>query len=79
VESIHRKAQHAGLNFPIAVDGDRKNWNAWSNTIWPAVYVIDKQGFVRYWWYGELNWQGTDGEKYLRRKIEELIAEKETG
>jgi hypothetical protein len=53
-----------------------KNWDAWSNTIWPAVYLIDKQGFVRYWWYGELNWDAAEGEKYMRQKITELIAEK---
>ena len=25
-------------------------------------YLIDKKGYVRYWWYGELKWQGNDGE-----------------
>ena len=66
----------SGLEFPIVVDSDKKNWDAWSNTIWPAVYLVDKRGFVRYWWYGELNWDGAEGEKYMRRKIAELIAEK---
>ena len=76
VDRIRSKARESGLEFPIAVDSDGKNWNAWSNTIWPAVYLIDKRGFVRYWWYGELNWQGTEGEAYMRDKIRELIAEK---
>ena len=44
--------------------------------MWPSVYLIDKRGAVRYWWYGELNWQGSQGEKYMREKIEELLAEK---
>lgn len=43
--------------------------------MWPSVYLIDKQGYVRYWWFGELNWQGAEGEKMLRRRIEELLAE----
>jgi len=73
--SIRKKARESGLEFPIAVDSDRENWQAWSNNIWPAVYLIDKRGFVRYWWYGELNWQGTDGEQYIRNKIRELIVE----
>lgn len=62
--------------FPIAVDGQRKNWQAWGNNMWPSVYLIDKQGFVRHWWYGELNWEVGDGEKYMRERIEELLAEK---
>ena len=64
------------MEFPIAVDSEKQNWNAWSNNIWPAVYLIDRGGFVRYWWYGELNWDGAEGEKYMRRKIAELIGEK---
>lgn len=76
VESIRKKAQENGLVFPIAVDGARKNWQAWGNNMWPSVYLIDKKGFVRHWWYGELNWEGGDGEKYMRDRIEELLAEK---
>jgi hypothetical protein len=76
VESIRKSARQYGLEFPIAVDGGLKNWQAWSNNIWPAVYLVDKKGNVRYWWYGELNWQGSDGEKFMREKIVELLAEK---
>ena len=43
--------------------------------MWPSVYLIDKQGYVRSWWYGELNWKGSEGEKLLRQRIEELLAE----
>jgi hypothetical protein len=76
VASIRQKAAQHGLEFPIAVDSNQKTWQAWSNSIWPSVYLIDKRGLVRYWWYGELNWQGSEGEKFLREKIEELLAEK---
>lgn len=31
--------------FPIVVDNDKQIWNAWGNTMWPTVYLIDKQGF----------------------------------
>ena len=32
---------------------------------------------MRYRWDGELNWGDTKGDKILRKKIEELLAEKE--
>jgi hypothetical protein len=76
VDAIRNKARESGLEFPIAVDSEQKTWGAWSNSIWPAVYLIDRRGFIRYWWYGELNWDGAEGEKYMRGKIAELIAEK---
>lgn len=76
VETIRQKAKQNGLEFPIAVDGQLKNWQAWGNKMWPAVYLVDKKGRVRYWWYGELNWEGSGGEKFMHDKIVELLAEK---
>ena len=43
--------------------------------MWPSVYLIDKQGRIRYWWYGELNWKGAGGQKIMAQRIEELLAE----
>lgn len=57
-ENLKRAVREQDLQFPIAVDNGKDNWKAWGNNIWPSVYVIDKQGYVRNWWYGELNWQG---------------------
>ena len=65
------------MTYPIAVDGSGKTWRAWGNQFWPSVYLIDKKGNVRYRWDGELNWKETKGESLMRKKIEELLAEKE--
>ena len=64
------------FEFPVVVDNQRTNWNNWGAGIWPSVYLIDKRGYVRYWWYGELKWQGNDGEQVMRKCIEQLLAEK---
>lgn len=63
------------LKYPIAVDAKGSNWNAWANNLWPSTYLIDKQGYVRYWWYGELNWQGAQGEAFMRERITQLLTE----
>lgn len=75
LDSIKKKAKEEKLLFPIVVDNDRQNWSAWGNSMWPTVYLIDKQGYMRTFWMGELKWQGTDGEKIIRDQIEELLAE----
>jgi peroxiredoxin len=75
VESVRAKAKDNELNFPILVDNGKQNWSAWGNNIWPAVYLVDKQGRIRHWWYGELNWKGAEGQKYMGAKIAELLAE----
>lgn len=64
-----------GIAYPVIFDGESANWKTWSNTMWPTVYLIDKKGYLRRWWQGELNWQGTPGEKQMRETIEQLLAE----
>jgi peroxiredoxin len=73
--AVRKKAADAKLEFPILIDGRNENWNAWGNSMWPSVYVIDKRGYLRFFWPGELKWQGNDGEKYMRERIEQLLLE----
>ena len=74
-DRVRSKVKEAAFTYPVVVDNEKTNWNAWGNSMWPSVYLIDKRGNLRYWWYGELNWQGTEGEKIMRECIEELLAE----
>ena len=60
----------------MAVDNDKKVWSTWGNRWWPSVYLIDRKGYARYRWDGELNWQGAGGQATMKRKIEELLKEK---
>lgn len=77
VTRLRQKVAEAGFKFPILVDNEKKNWNAWGNSMWPSVYLIDNHGRIRAWWYGELNWQGTPGEQMMRQRIDELLSEAE--
>jgi peroxiredoxin len=72
---VRRKAAEEKLKFPILIDVKSDYWNAWGNSMWPSVYVIDKRGYLRNFWPGELKWQGSDGEKFLTERIEQLVAE----
>jgi thiol-disulfide isomerase/thioredoxin len=74
-ETLVRKLKEEKLAFPVLVDNDHANWNAWGNNVWPAVYLIDKQGYFRSFWPGELNWEGKDGAGQMRKQIEKLLAE----
>jgi peroxiredoxin len=75
IESVKKKAVDAGIQYPVAVDNQAANWNAWGTRVWPSAYLVDKQGFVRFWWVGELNWQSTRGEAWMRDRIEALLQE----
>ena len=73
--SVKTKADHAGFEFPVLIDGTKANWNAWGNSMWPSVYLVDKRGYLRYFWPGELKWKGATGDQWMREHIEELLAE----
>ena len=57
------------LRYPVAQDNDYKTWNAWGNEYWPAKYLIDAKGRVRYVHFGE----GDD--KKTEAAIRSLLAE----
>lgn len=68
-------AKKEGFKFPVLIDIESKNWNAWGNTMWPTVYVLDKKGYIRFWWQGELNWQGATTDKKIEAVIDQLLKE----
>ncbi|HVY11156.1 MAG TPA: cytochrome c biogenesis protein CcdA [Mycobacteriales bacterium] len=41
------------VRYPVAMDNDYGTWNAWGNDSWPAEYLIDPDGHVRYGSVGE--------------------------
>jgi len=75
IDLIRQRAEEAGLTFPILADIKKDNWQAWGNSMWPSVYVLDKQGYIREFWPGELRWEGATGDKYLQQQIEKLMRE----
>src|SRR5262245_46361983 len=76
VETLTSKLKAEALNFPVIVDNAKANWDAWGNSMWPSVYVLDKQGYMRAFWAGELKWQGATGDKQMRQMMDKLLAEK---
>ena len=74
-QQLRLSLEKNGLTFPVAIDKDKKAWQAWYNRMWPSVYLIDREGRVRYWWYGELDWEGAGNQNVAREQLELLLAE----
>jgi thiol-disulfide isomerase/thioredoxin len=53
VENIRTQARALRVPYPIAIDSDYGVWNAFDNHYWPAVYIADAQGRIRYHHFGE--------------------------
>lgn len=70
---VRAAAERDKFEFPVLIDLGKKNWDAWGNTMWPTVYIIDKRGYIRLWWQGELNWQGATGDQTVIETINKLL------
>jgi hypothetical protein len=75
-ENVERESQRLGIRYPILLDRDHVNWNRWNQEFWPTVYLIDKKGFVRYRWEGELEYNHAGGQAKIDSLIESLLTEK---
>jgi thiol-disulfide isomerase/thioredoxin len=53
VENVRAAARDMGVDYPIALDSDYAVWGAFANHFWPALYVADGQGRIRYHHFGE--------------------------
>jgi thiol-disulfide isomerase/thioredoxin len=53
VDNIVALARALRVPYPIAVDSDYGVWRAFDNHYWPAVYIADTQGRIRYHHFGE--------------------------
>jgi len=56
VPNIVEAAERLGVNWPIALDTEKKNFRAWQpgrTNFWPRTYVIDQNGDIRFDHIGE--------------------------
>lgn len=49
-----------GVKHPVAQDNRYGTWRAYSNQYWPAAYLIDAQGRIRYKHFGEGEYDRTE-------------------
>jgi thiol-disulfide isomerase/thioredoxin len=53
LNNVTARSREFGGEYPIAVDSDYRVWQAFDNHFWPALYVADPDGRIRYHHFGE--------------------------
>src|SRR5579863_3859036 len=48
------------IEYPVVLDNDYSIWRAYSNRFWPAKYLIDSKGRIRYYHFGEGSYQESE-------------------
>lgn len=58
--NVQNAIERFGLRYPVAQDNEMGTWNAYGNEYWPADYLIDARGHVRYAAAGEGDYSQTE-------------------
>ncbi len=67
--NVENAVRSLNVSFPVAIDSKTRIWQSFNNQAWPAQYLVDAKGRIRYHHFGE----GDYGE--IERVIQELLKE----
>lgn len=60
IDNVRQAVSDFKIAYPVAIDNDYRIWRAFENSYWPAHYLIDARGQVRYHHFGEGNYRQTE-------------------
>ncbi len=69
VDKVKKAIADFKIGYPVAIDNDYRIWRAFENNYWPAHYLIDAKGQIRYQHFGEGNYRQTE------QAIQDLLRE----
>jgi thiol-disulfide isomerase/thioredoxin len=59
-ELIEAAMERFGIRYPVVMDNDYAIWQAFANRCWPAKYLVDANGYLRFAHFGEGEYQETE-------------------
>ena len=72
IDNVRDKVKEYGITYPVAIDNNYAIWRNFDNQYWPAHYIIDAKGQVRYTHFGEGSYDTQ--EKVIQQLLEEAKA-----
>ena len=67
--NVENAVRTLNISFPVAIDSNYEIWRSFNNEAWPAQYLVDAKGRIRYHHFGE------DDYGDIERVIQELLKE----
>jgi thiol-disulfide isomerase/thioredoxin len=67
LENVRHASRQLNVAYPVVIDNDFAIWQSLANRYWPAVYLVDRDGRIRFHHFGEGNYEETE------RAIQELL------
>jgi thiol-disulfide isomerase/thioredoxin len=67
LDNVRRATRELGVRYPVVIDNDFTIWRSFENHYWPAAYLVDRDGRVRFHHFGEGAYEDTE------RAIQQLL------
>ena len=65
--NVQRAVKEMRVDYPVAIDNDFAIWRAFNNQYWPALYLVDGEGRIRYRHFGEGEY--VESERAIQRLL----------
>jgi thiol-disulfide isomerase/thioredoxin len=72
LENVQRASRELGVGYPVVIDNEFAIWRSFENHYWPAVYLVDREGNLRFQHFGEGAYEETE------RAIQQLLGVEES-
>jgi cytochrome c biogenesis protein CcdA/thiol-disulfide isomerase/thioredoxin len=72
IDNVRDQVKKLGITYPVAIDNNYAIWRNFDNQYWPAHYLIDAKGQVRYSHFGEGRYEAQ--EQMIQQLLQEAKA-----
>jgi len=72
IDNVKDQVKKLGITYPVAIDNNYAIWRNFDNQYWPAHYLIDAKGQVRYTHFGEGRYEAQ--EQMIQQLLKEAKA-----
>jgi thiol-disulfide isomerase/thioredoxin len=60
LDNVRQATRQLGVDYPVVIDNDFAIWQSLANRYWPALYLVDRDGRIRFHHFGEGNYEETE-------------------
>jgi len=77
LDNVTRSIKEMNIGYPVALDNNYEIWHSFQNEYWPALYLVDANGQLRYHKFGEGDYH--ESELQIQQLLKEVSAKNVSG